>query len=107
MNFYYWSPFLSEVATVKAVLNSAYSLSKYSKGNFKPCIINSVGEWTSFKDEIKDKQSLQKILLCDVQNQIYPKLEKSFLRMLSSSGYPDIKFNKEIDFDKLYKEKFN
>ena len=59
------------------------------------------------EDEIKDKQSLQKILLCDVQNQIYPKLEKSFLRMLSSSGYPDIKFNKEIDFDKLYKEKFN
>lgn len=56
MNFYYWSPFLSEVATVKAVLNSAYSLSKYSKGNFKPCIINSVGEWTNFKDEIKDKQ---------------------------------------------------
>ena len=59
------------------------------------------------EDEIKDKQSLQKILLCDVQNQIYPKLEKSFLRMLSSSGYPDIKFNKEIDFEKLYKEKFN
>jgi len=56
MNFYYWSPFLSEVATVKAVLNSAHSLSKYSKGNFKPYIINSVGEWTSFKDEIKDKQ---------------------------------------------------
>ena len=59
------------------------------------------------EDEIKDKQSLQKILLCDVQNQIYPKLEKSFLSMLSSSGYPGIKFNKEIDFEKLYKEKFN
>ena len=56
MNLYYWSPFLSEVATVKAVLNSAHSLSKYSRGNFKPYIINSVGEWTSFKDEIKDKQ---------------------------------------------------
>ena len=59
------------------------------------------------EDEIKDKQSLQKILLCDVQNKIYPKLEKSFLNMLSNSGYPDIKFNKKIDFDKLYKEKFN
>ena len=59
------------------------------------------------EDEIKDKQSLQKILLCDVQNQIYPKLEKSFLNMLSVSGYPGIKFNKKIDFEKLYKEKFN
>ena len=59
------------------------------------------------EDEIKDKQSLQKILLCDVQNLIYPKLEKSFLDMLSSSGYPGIKFNKKIDFEKLYKEKFN
>ena len=59
------------------------------------------------EDEIKDKQSLQKILLCDVQNLIYPKLEKSFLDMLSSSGYPGIKFNKKIDFEKLSKEKFN
>ena len=59
------------------------------------------------EDEIEDKQSLQKILLCDVQNKIYPRLEKSFLNMLSNSGYPDIKFNKKIDFEKLYKEKFN
>jgi len=59
------------------------------------------------EDEIKDKQSLQKILLCDVQNQIYPNLEKTFLNMLSSSGYPDVKFTKKIDFEKLYKEQFN
>ena len=59
------------------------------------------------EDEIKDKQSLQKILLCDVQNQIYPHLEKTFLNMLSSSGYPDVKFTKKIDFEKLYKEQFN
>ena len=58
-------------------------------------------------EEIKDKNELQKIILCDVQNQIYPKLEKSFLNMLSDSGYPGIKFVKKIDFDQLYKEKFN
>ncbi len=58
-------------------------------------------------DEIKNKNDLQKILLCDVQNKIYPKLEKSFLNMLSDSGYPGVNFNKKIDFDKLYKEKFN
>ena len=52
MNIFYWSPFLSEVATVRAVLNSAISISKYSKNSIKPYIINSVGEWNSFKDEI-------------------------------------------------------
>jgi len=59
------------------------------------------------EDEIKDKQTLQKILLCDVQNQIYPRLEASFLNMLTSSGYPSVKFNKKIDFEKLYSEQFN
>ncbi|MBD1157270.1 protein-export chaperone SecB [Pelagibacterales bacterium SAG-MED20] len=59
------------------------------------------------EDEIKDKQVLQKILLCDVQNKIYPKLENAFLNMLTNSGYPNIKFTKKVDFEKLYKEKFN
>jgi len=59
------------------------------------------------EDEIKDKKILQKILLCDVQNKIYPKLEKAFLNMLTDSGYPDIAFTKKIDFEKLYEEKFN
>ena len=58
-------------------------------------------------DVIKDKKDLQKIILCDVQNQIYPSLEKAFLNMLTNSGYPDVKFNKKIDFEKLYVEKFN
>ena len=59
------------------------------------------------EDEIKDKKDLQKIILCDVQNEIYPKLEKAFLNMLTTSGYPDVKFNKKIDFEKLYIERFN
>ena len=59
------------------------------------------------EDEIKDKKILQKILLCDVQNKIYPSLESAFLNMLTNSGYPNIKFNKKVDFEKLYNEKFN
>ena len=58
-------------------------------------------------EEIKDKKDLQKILLCDVQNKIYPKLEKSFLNMLTYSGYPGVQFTKKLDFEKLYKDKFN
>ena len=57
--------------------------------------------------DIKDKKELEKILLCDVQNEIYPRLEKVLLNLISDSGYAGIKFEKKIDFDKLYKEQFN
>ena len=56
-------------------------------------------------EEIKDKQSLQKILLCDVQNKIYPNLEKTFLNLLHNSGFPEIKLDKKIDFTQLYKQR--
>ena len=55
----------------------------------------------------KKKKDLQKILLCDVQKEIYPNLETSFINLLNDSGYPGIKFEKKIDFEKLYNEKFN
>ena len=58
-------------------------------------------------DEIKDKKEIEKIILCDVQVKIYPELEKSFLNLLHNSGYPAIKIEKKIDFEKFYKEKFN
>ena len=58
-------------------------------------------------DEVKDKKELQRILLCDVQNRIYPNLEKTFLNLLHNSGFPEIKIEKKIDFNKLYDEKFN
>jgi len=58
-------------------------------------------------DEVKDKKELERILLCDVQNKIYPSLEKTFLNLLHNSGFPEIKLEKKIDFNKLYNEKFN
>ena len=58
-------------------------------------------------DEIKDKKELEKILLCDVQREIYPDLEKSLLDLLHNSGFPEIKFEKKVDFENLYKQKFN
>ena len=58
-------------------------------------------------EEIKDKQSLQKILLCDVQNKIYPNLEKTFLNLLHNSGFPEIKLDKKIDFTQLYRQRSN
>jgi preprotein translocase subunit SecB len=58
-------------------------------------------------DEIKEKKELEKIILCDVQVEIYPDLEKSFLNLINNSGYPGIKFEKKINFEELYKQRFN
>ncbi len=58
-------------------------------------------------DEIKEKKDLEKIILCDVPTAIYPDLEKSFLDLIHNSGHPSIKFEKKVDFKKLYNEKFN
>ena len=58
-------------------------------------------------DQINDKKELQKIILCDVQNEIYPHMEKSLLDLLYNSGYPGIKFEKKVDFEDLYNQQFN
>tara|TARA_B100001142_G_scaffold285053_1_gene299110 strand:+ start:233 stop:658 length:426 start_codon:yes stop_codon:yes gene_type:complete len=58
-------------------------------------------------EEVKEKKDLEKIILCDVQKEIYPNLETSFLNLLHNSGYPGIKFEKKIDFEKLYNQRFN
>ena len=58
-------------------------------------------------EKIKDKKDLEKILLCDVQNKIYPNLEKAFLNLRHNSGFPGIKLEKKIDFTELYKQRSN
>ena len=58
-------------------------------------------------EEVKDKKELERIILCDVQNQVYPELEKSFSSLLHNSGYKNVKFEKKVDFEKLYNLKFN
>jgi len=58
-------------------------------------------------DDVTNKKDLEKIILCDVQIEIYPDLEKSLIDLLHNSGFPGIKFEKKIDFEKLYNQKFN
>ena len=58
-------------------------------------------------EEIKEKKEMEKIILCDVQIEIYPDLEKALLNLLHNSGYPNIKFEKKVDFEKLYNERLN
>ena len=58
-------------------------------------------------DEVTEKKELEKIILCDVQNKIYPELEKVFLNLVHNSGHPGIKLEKKIDFNELYNSRFN
>ena len=58
-------------------------------------------------EKVSDKKEMEKIVLCDVPNKIYPTLEKIFLNLLTDSGYPGIKFEKKIDFTELYKQRSN
>jgi preprotein translocase subunit SecB len=58
-------------------------------------------------EEIKEKRELEQIILSDLQTKIYPDLEKALLDLLHNSGYSGIKFEKKIDFENLYNERFN
>ena len=59
------------------------------------------------EEDIKEKKDLEKIILCDVQTEIYPELEKSLLNVLHDSGYPNVKFEKKVDFEQLYNQRLN
>ena len=59
------------------------------------------------EETVNEKKDLQKIILCDIQNDIYPKLEKILLNLLTDSGYTNVKFDKKVDFNKLFNDKFN
>ena len=55
MKIFYWSPFFSNIATIRAVFDSAKSLTKYRKDNYDVSIINAIGEWNDYKKLSNDK----------------------------------------------------
>tara|TARA_B100000886_G_C20408138_1_gene485754 strand:+ start:326 stop:748 length:423 start_codon:yes stop_codon:yes gene_type:complete len=57
------------------------------------------------EEEIKDKKELEKIILCDVPNSVYPDLENAFLNLIHHSGHPGLKLEKKVDFYKLFSER--
>ena len=77
---------------------------KQEKKSYFEVIYTSV---VRIEDIVKEKKDLKKIILCDVPTEIYTKLEKILLNLLTDSGYPGVKFDKKIDFNNLFKEKFN
>ena len=58
-------------------------------------------------EQIKDRKIIEKIILCDVQKEIYPNIEKVFINLLSNSGFPGIRFEKKVDFEQLYNQRLS
>ena len=96
-------PLKAQIIEVNTLLKFHDTSESKKKSHFEMTYTSVI----KLNEEIKDKKILQKIILCDVQKQIYPELEKALLNLLHTSGYPNIKFEKKVDFDELYKKQFN
>ena len=96
-------PLKNKLIEVNTCLKFHDKTKQEKKSNFE-VIYTSV---VRIEDGVKEKKDLQKIVLCDVPTEIYTELEKILINLLSSSGYPGVKFDKKIDFNKLFNEKFN
>ena len=85
---------------VSTILKFEDKNSSEKKSHFEIVYISII----KIDESVKDKKELEKIIICDLQNKIYPKIEKIFLNLLDDSGFPGIKIEKKIDFNKLYNE---
>ena len=96
-------PLKPQIIEVNTVLKFNDNTDSKKKAHFEMTYTTVV----KLNDDIKDKNILQKIILCDVQKDVYPEIEKALLNLLHTSGYPNIKFEKKVDFEDLYNKKFN
>ena len=94
-------PIKNRLIEVNTKLNFADITNSKKKSNFEITYATVV----RIEEKVKDKKEMEKIILCEVQNKIYPNLEKIFENLLKDSGYPIIKIEKKIDFEKLYNQR--
>ena len=59
------------------------------------------------EDKVTEKKELEKIIVCEIPNLVYPKIENLFKSIIEKSGLPKINIEKRVDFEKLYNEKMN
>ena len=67
----------------------------------------SYGTVIKILDKNLEKKELEKIILVEVQNEIYPGLEKIFLSTIKNAGFPNLHLEKKVDFEKLYQQRLN
>ena len=72
------------------------------KSNFEIVYVSII----KIEENVKNKKEIEKIIICDLQNIIYPKIEKIFLNILSDSGFPGVKIIIKLGFHVRYTAKF-
>ena len=71
MKIYYWSPFFTNIATIKAVIRSAEALVKFSKEDkYNVSLIDAIGEWDEYKNTINKKISIIKLSKIKIINHL-------------------------------------
>ena len=88
-------------------VNTKLSYSDKGKSKNKSYFEINYASIIKIDEEMKDRKIIEKIILCDVQKQIYPNIEKIFINLLNNSGFPNIKFEKKVDFEQLYNQRLN
>ena len=96
-------PLKNKMVEVSTILNFEDKNLNEKKSNFEIVYISII----KIDESVKNKKEIEKIVICDLQNRIYPKIEKIFLNLLDLSGFSGVKIEKKIDFDKLYNERTN
>ena len=96
-------PLKNKIVEVSTILKFEDKNLNEKRSNFEIVYISII----KIDESVKDKKELEKIIICDLQNKIYPKIEKIFLNLLDISGFSGVKIEKKIDFDKLYNERIN
>ena len=96
-------PLKNQIIEVNTILKFHDNSESKKKAHFEMTYTTVI----KLEDGIKDKKVLEKIILCDVQKEVYPEIEKSLLSLLHTSGYPNIKFEKKVDFEQLYSQRLN
>ena len=85
-------------------------ISKFQEANLKERKSNFEITYTAIvriDENVTGEKEMEKIVLSDVPNEIYPRLEDLFITLVNKSGFPEVKIERKVDFEKLYKEKFN
>jgi len=88
-------------------VNTKLSLSDPNKNEKKSYFEILFANVIKINDDLNEKKEIEKIILCDLQNQIYPDMEKKFFKLVVDSGFPEPKPNKKIDFEELYNSRKN
>ena len=96
-------PLKNKMIEVSTILKFEDKNLNEKRSNFEIVYISII----KIDESVKDKKVIEKIVLCDLQNTIYPKIEKIFLNLLDLSGFSGVKIEKKIDFNKLYNERIN